>query len=194
MTFNQSTPVIVLTLVVIVSIVLIFMMFKARRNPSYLLKKALKPYINDEIKRIFIPDGIGGELEIEHLIAIDQGLLLIETRSMDGNVFGSDNIKQWSLIIDGGKSYKFNNPLPHLDVSRQALMLLAPKTPVFYRLVFTSNTHFPKNTPKNVSTLGSLSDDLMPIQNEKNITEQAQQAFNTIVTVSQNGLRKDNDG
>ena len=194
MTFNQSTPVIALTLVVIVSMVFVFMIFKARRNSSYILNKILKPYIRNEIKNIVIPDGIGGELEIEHLIEIDQGLLLIETRSMDGNVFGAANIELWSLIMEGGKSYKFNNPLPHSEVSRQALMLLVPKIPVFYRIVFRSSTHFPTGMPKNISTLSSLPDDLLSVQNEKHIPEQAQQAFNTLLTISQNSLGKDDDG
>lgn len=123
----------------------------------------LKPYIQDEVKHIIIPDGIGGLLEIEHLILLEQGLLLIETYPMSGNLYGAETIDKWTQLIDG-RSYKFANPLRHIRTSRQAIMVLAPNTPIFCRVVFNADSLFPKGKPEEVSVLSSLAEDLINIQ------------------------------
>jgi len=169
----------VTTLVVIV----IFMIVRFRRSVKFRLKKQLAPY-NNEIRKIVIPDGIGGELEIEHLIASDHGLLLIQTLSMEGNVFGAENMQHWSLVMKNGKRYKFNNPLQHLSISRQALKLLAPNVPVFAQIVFSSDTQFPKGIPDEISTLNTLSNNLSYITQGKSIPTQVQQKWDDIVSIS----------
>lgn len=139
------------------------MLSKRKESASQQMAAILKPYIQDEVKDIIIPDGIGGLLEIEHLILLEQGLLLIETYPMSGNLFGADTIDLWTQLIDG-RSYKFANPLRHIRTSRQALMILAPNTPIFCRVVFNADSVFPKGKPEEVSVLSSLSDDMLSIQ------------------------------
>jgi len=143
----------------------------------------LRPYVKDEIKQVIIPDGIGGLLEIEHLILLEQGILLIETYPMAGNLFGAEMIDQWTQIIDG-RSYKFANPLRHIRTSRQAIKVLAPEIPVFCRVIFNSDSYFPKGKPDEVSILESLSDDLLFINEEKIISKQATQAWERIMRIA----------
>ncbi|PCJ31689.1 MAG: nuclease-like protein [Gammaproteobacteria bacterium] len=135
------------------------------------MKIILQPHIKDEMKHIIIPDGIGGLLEIEHLILLDQGILLIESYPMSGNLFGGETIDEWSQIING-RSYKFSNPLRRIRTSRQAIKSLVPKMPVFCRVVFNSDSVFPKGKPEDVSVLSSLADDLSVLNSEKKITQQ----------------------
>ena len=145
-------------------IILILLFINNRKESiSRQMTAILKPYTQDEIKNIIIPDGIGGLLEIEHLILMERGLLLIETYPMSGNMFGAETIDQWTQLIDG-RSYKFANPLRRIRTSRQALMVLAPNVPIFCRVVFNADSVFPKGKPDEVSVLSSLSDDLLNIQ------------------------------
>jgi len=151
---------------VILLIVLVLLNVKHKRSSAYRMNAMLSPYIKDEIKDVILPDGVGGLLEIEHLILMEQGIMLIETYPMEGNLFGAEAIELWSQIVEG-RSYKFSNPLHHIHISRQAVQILAPKTPVFCRVIFNGNSAFPKGMPNEVSVLDSLTNDLLAIKSEK---------------------------
>lgn len=172
-----------LAIICILAIVIVVYM-RYQRTASLKMEAILQPYIRDEVKEIIIPDGIGGLLEVEHLILLDQGLLLIETYPMSGNLFGAETIDQWSQIVDG-RSYKFPNPLRRIRTSRQAIKAINPKVkiPVFCRIIFNANSVFPKGKPDEVSVLASLEADMIVLKNEPMINEQAQQAWNTIMRI-----------
>jgi hypothetical protein len=159
----QNTFILLIVAIFTVIILVLLLINICKVSPRHQMATILKPYILDEIKDVIVPDGIGGLLEIEHLILMEQGLLLIETYPMSGNMFGAETIDQWTQIING-RSYKFANPLRHIRTSRQALMILAPNIPIFCRVVFNADSIFPKGKPNEVSVLSSLPDDLLNIQ------------------------------
>lgn len=181
MTQNAS---ILLTVAIFTAIILFLLLINNRKvSPSRQMATILKPYILDEIKDIIVPDGIGGLLEIEHLILMEQGLLLIETYPMSGNMFGAETIDQWTQLIDG-RSYKFANPLRHIRTSRQALVILAPNTPIFCRVVFNADSIFPKGKPDEVSVLSSLSDDLLNLQSSTVKMDQYSKVWQRIMRIA----------
>lgn len=180
----DETSIIILSLVAVtIFVVIIWQLKRHRRSTDLMMTSILQPYIKKEIKHIIIPDGIGGLLEIEHLILLDQGLFLIETYPMAGNLYGAETIDLWTQIVDG-RSYKFNNPLRRLRTSRQAIKSLAPDIPVFCRVIFNSESVFPKGKPSEVSVLESLAEDMLTVKNEKRIANQAQQAWDTIMRIA----------
>tara|TARA_R110001592_G_scaffold76085_2_gene229907 strand:- start:4863 stop:5447 length:585 start_codon:yes stop_codon:yes gene_type:complete len=156
---TQNTSILLIVATFIIIILILLLINNRKKSTHRQMVAILKPYIQDEIKNIIIPDGIGGLLEIEHLILMEHGLLLIETYPMSGNMFGAETIEQWTQLI-AGRSYKFANPLRHIRTSRQALKELAPNIPIFCRVVFNADSIFPKGKPEEVSVLSSLSDDL----------------------------------
>lgn len=160
---------------------------KRKQTANYKVTEILKPYIKDETKEFIIPDGIGGILEIEHLILLDQGFLLIQIYPMAGNIFGAENIEQWSQII-AGKSFKFYNPLRHMRTLQQALQALAPEIPIFSRIIFTDGATFPKGKPEEVSVLESLSLDLEKLKESPVIVEQSTRSWDRVMRIA----RKDN--
>ena len=181
MTQNTSILLIVVTFIVIILIVLLIN--NRKKSTSHQMAEILKPYIQQEIRNVIIPDGIGGLLEIEHLILTQHGLLLLESYPMSGNMFGAENIDLWTQHIDG-KSYKFANPLRHIRTSRQALMVLAPNMPIFCRVVFNADSVFPKGKPEEVSVLSSLSDDLSKIQSSTVKMDQALLIWQRILRIA----------
>ncbi len=144
--------------VLLCSLVVIFFL-RRRHRTEHQLKKVLLPYIKNEIRQVVIPDGIGGLIEIEQLILLDNGLFIVQTYNTDGNIFGGEAIDQWTQIVRG-RSFKFANPLRHIMSSKQALSSLVPGVPIFYRVIFVGDVQFPKGTPDGVSTLHSLAEDL----------------------------------
>ena len=145
-------------LVLLCSLVVIFLL-RRRHTAEHQLKKVLQPYIRNEIKQVVIPDGIGGLIEIEQLILLDNGLFIVQNYNTDGNIFGGDAIDQWTQLVRG-RSFKFANPLRHIMSSKQALSSLVPGVPIFYRVIFVGDVQFPKGRPEGVSTLHSLAEDL----------------------------------
>ncbi|WP_289245328.1 MULTISPECIES: nuclease-related domain-containing protein [unclassified Methylophaga] len=164
----------------------IALIIRRKRKRSFYsrkLERALQTVKKEEAKSIIIPDGLGGMIEIERLVLIEQGLLIIETYPMSGHLFGADHIDQWTQIIDG-RSFKFTNPLHRIYNSKHALQTLAPKIPIFCRIVFSENSNFPKGKPEEVSVIDSLSDDLKSLSEYPSINQQGQIAWERIIRVA----------
>lgn len=169
--------------VIFLSLIMIVIRRKRRYSSAKHLSNILQPYIRDEIKNFIIPDGIGGLIEIEHLVQLDQGLLLIETYPISGNLFGAEKIDLWTQIVDG-RSYKFANPLRHIRTSRQAIKSILPNIPIFCRVVFTSDSLFPKGKPDEVSVLKTLAEDLSSIKEAPAIVNRTQAAWDRLLRIA----------
>ncbi len=168
---------------VFILLCILLLLAQYRKRSEYQINKVLKPLTRAEVKNIIIPDGIGGLLEVEHLVLMEQGLLLIATYPMHGDLFGGEKIDQWTQIVKG-RSYKFANPLRHIRLSYQALKSLAPKIPIEYRIIFTADARFPKGKPDHISLLASLPGDMATLQAGPKIGEPAQQAWDRILRIS----------
>jgi hypothetical protein len=157
------SPLIVFLVVLIILLLIAAVLL--RKKPATAksqLELLISEHKHDEAKNIIIPDGVGGLLEVEHVVFIDQGVLLLKTYEMDGHVFAADNIDQWTQIVNG-RGFKFENPLNHIYRTKQALTTLMPKVPIFCRIVFNGKASFPKGKPQEVLVLSSINDDIEPV-------------------------------
>lgn len=62
-----------------------------------------------DINNVTIPTP-NGTTQIDHVIVSRYGVFVVETKNMDGWIFGSEKSPQWTQSIFG-KKYKFQNPL-----------------------------------------------------------------------------------
>lgn len=154
----------VLGIVLILIIWLLYRRFVRQSYSQIQIDQVLKPYKQDELKNVTLPDGLGGLLEIEKIFLLDQGILILRDYPISGHLFGAEKIEQWTQIVDG-RSYKFTNPLHHLEHARQAIRSLIPKMPVFCHVVFTADSNFPKGKPAAVSVLPSFEQDMQRLFN-----------------------------
>lgn len=143
----------------------------------------LRPIKQDEVRKVVLPDGIGGLVEIDWLILTDRGLLIIETYPISGHLFGAEQIDQWTQLIEG-RSFKFANPLRHMQNARYALQTLAPKVPIFSRVVFTADSDFPKGIPADVSTLMTLERDLQSLMEAPKMSEMGVKAWKRVLRIA----------
>jgi len=184
----------VLVLLLTLAVVVAYIWKKRKPSASAQMELILQSVKRDEIKEIIIPDGIGGLLEIEHIILMDQGLLLIETYPISGNLYGAEQIDQWTQIVDG-RSFKFANPLRRIRTSRQALKLLAPNVPIFCRVVFNADSHFPKGKLDEVSILETLAADIQPMVESPKVTDKAKTDWQRCLRIARkNGQAVMRDG
>lgn len=170
---------------IVLLLLLIYLVIRRRKKTLKvrLLDKALQPLREDEVRALVIPDGIGGVLEVERLILMKQGLLVLETYPVAGHLFGAEHIDQWTQIIDG-RSYKFPNPLRHVHNSMYALQMLAPKVPIFCRVVFTGEGDFPKGKPAEVSVIATLEADLQAVIDAPKMVTSSEKAWQRILRVA----------
>ena len=177
-------------------ILALILVIRSRRNKHTVkqLDKIIRPYKLEEITSIIIPDGIGGLIEIDRLVLTERGILLIGTYQITGHLFGAQQIDQWTQIVEG-RSYKFANPMHHIENAKYALQQLAPKVPIFCRVVFTGESDFPKGRPDNVSTLQTLEQDLKTILDAPKLSAMSDHAWQRILRIARkNGQAASMDG
>lgn len=112
----------------------------------------------DLVQDVLVPDGNEGHLHVDYLLLTAAGLVVVDLRDVPGMIFGSESMDEWTAM-DGVYRHTFPNPLGPLYDRMAAVKLLAGRTPVDGRVVFSSRGSFPKGRPPRVTLLGSLSDE-----------------------------------
>jgi hypothetical protein len=87
---------------------------------------------------------------------------VIDLRNVAGNVFGGDQMREWT-VMEGARRFTFVNPLNGLYDRVAVVKALAGDMPVEGRILFTGGAKFPKGLPRWTSTLASLTPDFLII-------------------------------
>lgn len=98
---------------------------------------------------ISLPDGNGGLIHLEHLIFTAKGLVVLDVKTVDGIVFASDGMPDWTAIAKQ-RRFTFRNPQPALLDRIAALRLIAKDIPVSGHVVFMAGADFSKGRPTHV--------------------------------------------
>jgi hypothetical protein len=109
-------------------------------------------------RNVLLPDPQGLSLHVDYLLLTARGVVVIDYRAVRGNVFGGDQMTDWT-VMDGALRYTFNNPQAGLYDRMAAVRVLAPETPVEGRIVFGKRAKFPKGLPSHSCKLASLAAD-----------------------------------
>jgi hypothetical protein len=126
-----------------------------RRNVRHRLRAAALDVLED----IVVPDGDGGQLHVEFALLTPDAVLLLELRDVEGHVFGSTAMQDWTVLGERQR-FTFANP-QHAMLDRvAAVSRLLPDAPVEGRVAFTARARFTKGLPEHVALLEELIDDL----------------------------------
>jgi hypothetical protein len=110
---------------------------------------------------VLIPDGQGGNLHIDYLLLTSRGVLVIDLRDIRGNIFGGDQMTEWT-VMNGASRSTFQNPQHALYDRVAAVRALCGELPVEGRILFTRRGKFPKGLPKYTLLLESLAAEYPP--------------------------------
>jgi len=93
-----------------------------------------------------------GSTQIDHVVVSTFGIFVVETKNMQGWIFGSENQRQWNQTIFRHK-VKFQNPLrqnyKHIKTLEH---LLGCNKEIFHSVVvFVGNCKFKTDMPQNVT-------------------------------------------
>ena len=131
--------------------------FGWRWYSQYRARRALRTAVTggaaDHLRDTLVPDGMGGGFHVDYLLLTLRGVVVIDLRDVAGNIFGGDQMAEWT-VMDGPRRFTFTNPQGGLYDRVAAVRALTGDVPVEGRIVFTRRGRFPKGLPK--LTLDSL--------------------------------------
>jgi hypothetical protein len=119
---------------------------------------------------------------IDYLMVIDSSIVLVKYYNYIGNIYGAENISEWTQTI-GHSGFKFNNPLRELrELANQIKDSIGDFDVDFY-VIFSDKSHFPKQMPESVIKKATLLETLKSMdrvrqpRNCENIRQQLEVIF-----------------
>ncbi len=101
----------------------------------------------DYMQNVLVPDGNGSYYHCDFLLLNSRGIVIIDLRNVSGNVFGGDQMLEWT-VMNRGERYTFPNPHSAMYDRIAAVKALVKDVPVEGRVVFSKRAVFPKGFPK----------------------------------------------
>jgi hypothetical protein len=136
---------------------------------QYSARKALRAAVaatgSDHLVDMLVPDGMGGGFHVDFLLLTTRGILVIDLRDIQGNIFGADQMAEWT-VMDGPRRFTFTNPQSALYDRIAAVKAVAGEVPVEGRIVFTRRGRFPKGLPKWTLMVDSLRAEFPAIEHD----------------------------
>lgn len=132
---------------------LLWWLIARRRGPE--LAQALKAVAIDRLENVLLPDGMGGQIQVEHLLLTGHGLLVIDAKAFVGSIFASERMAEWTVIGKQGR-FTFPNPLGTLYDRVAALRQLVRDVPVAGFVLFAGSADFAKGRPRDVLSAAEL--------------------------------------
>ncbi|MGH8497096.1 MAG: nuclease-related domain-containing protein [Gammaproteobacteria bacterium] len=153
-----------------VTALIVLVLRRRSRHPEREVRRVIKTVGAEVASGILLPDGMGGQIHIDHLLLTARGLLVLDIKNVAGVIFGSDRMDEWA-VIDGDRRYTFRNPQSALYDRVAAVKSLVRDVPVSGRIGFTSNGQFTKGIPAAVVMLASLEEDFGKAGESSRVTD-----------------------
>ena len=148
--------------VLIAGLLLLWRWYRRRRAAA--LRLALVTGGAFEFQRdVLVPDGQGASLHIDFLLLTARGCVVIDLRDIAGNIFGGDQMTEWT-VMHRDQRYTFANPQTGLYDRIAAVRALIAELPVEGRVVFAPRGRFPKGLPRHTLMLSSLGAEFPPAE------------------------------
>ena len=75
---------------------------------NYSARKALRAAVtaagSDHLVDMLVPDGMGGGFHVDFLLLTGRGVLVVDLRDVQGNIFGGDQMADWT-VMDGPRRF-----------------------------------------------------------------------------------------
>jgi len=126
-----------------------------RRSAARRLHQGIASIGIEHLQNVLVPDGMGGGLHVDYLLLTARGVVLVDLRDIRGNIFGGDQMTQWT-VMNGATRATFQNPQHALYDRVAAVRMLSGELPVEGRVVFTRRAKFPKGLPRWTLMVDSL--------------------------------------
>lgn len=133
----------------VIVLVLAWFLVRWLRRPRASAHDELKSVSVALLRDVLIPDGMDGQIYVDHLLLTSRGIAVVDVKEFSGAVFASDRMQEWT-VIDTGRRFGFPNPQGTLLDRIAAVRALVSNVPVEGHIVFGSGADFSKGRPKHV--------------------------------------------
>ncbi len=151
---RDGSPIVWLLAAVIV-LLLVWLWYRRRLRRAASVEDVIRRISYDYLSNFVVPKADEGEIHIDHLLLTAEGLLIIDVKDVQGTVFGSDKMQDWTVIATD-RRYTFGNPQPGLFDRIAAVRQIVKQVPVSGRIVFLAGADFTKGVPGHVCQLDDL--------------------------------------
>ena len=141
--------------VMVIGLLLFAMRAFRRRRAAHRLHQGIAATGIEHLQDVLVPDGMGGSLHVDYLLLTSRGVVVVDLRDIRGNIFGGDQMTEWT-VINGATRSTFQNPQHALYDRVAAVRTLAGELPVEGRVLFTRRASFPKGLPRWTLMVDSL--------------------------------------
>ena len=132
----------------VVGLVAVLIVLVRRRRRAD-LGAAVRAVAIDAAHAVLVPNGMGGHIEIEHLLLTVHGVVVVDTKRFEGTIFGSDRMDEWT-VMHKHRRFTFSNPQHTLYDRVAAVRRLIRDIPVQGHVVFPPLADFSKGRPREV--------------------------------------------
>ena len=120
---------------------------RRRRTPDP--RQSISAVAVDKLHDVLVPDGMGGQIHVEYLVLTVRGLVVIDVKNVEGAVFASDRMDDWTVIGRQGR-FQIPNPQSTLYDRIAAVRQFVRDIPVSGHILFSAGADFSKGRPRNV--------------------------------------------
>ena len=121
----------------------------SRRSRSGQVEKRFRSIAVDALVDVIVPNGMGGEIHLDHVLLTARGLVVLDIKDVSGTVFASDRMDDWTVMGNNNR-FTFANPQPALYDRVAAVRSVVPDVPVAGHVLFNDHADFSKGTPREV--------------------------------------------
>ncbi len=139
---------------VLLLLLVVWLVYRRRVGGDH-LQRVLREIAYARIEGLVVPDSDDGEIQIDYLLLTAQGLLILHIKDVQGVVFGSDKMQDWTVISED-RRFTFSNPQPALYDRIAAVRQIVRQVPVEGRVLFLDGAEFTKGVPSMVCSLDEL--------------------------------------
>jgi Nuclease-related domain len=154
-----------LAALLLIAALLIFWRWYRRRRAQAALLAAVTGGAYDFMRDVLLPDTQGIRVHFDFLLLTARGIVVVDLRDIHGNVFGGDQMTEWT-VMNGSNRYTFVNPQAALYDRIASVRALATESPTEGRIVFGNGSRFPKGLPSHTRMLESLASDFPAIDRQ----------------------------
>jgi len=163
-----------LPLAALLLLLVAWLLYRTIRRSRNSLQRVLNDIAHERYRGLVIPAAHEGEIQIDELLLTPNGLLILEIKSVQGVVFGSDKMQDWT-VMNEGRRYTIPNPQPAMFDRIAAVRDVVRQVPVTGRVLFLDGAEFTKGVPRLVCNLEQLSDEFA--EPDKNAAKSKTDAF-----------------
>ncbi len=152
---DDLSPAILLPLLALAAAGLLWLAWRLLRRRRRTVESVVADIAYDYLSDFVIPSADEGEIHLDHLLLTAQGLLVLDVKDVQGVVFGSDKMQEWTVMAKD-RRFTFNNPQHALYDRIAAVKQIVRQVPVNGRLLFLDGAEFTKGVPDLVCSLDDL--------------------------------------